>query len=192
MTRTSKPDRAAPDDRTGDLEFTYVLPAGARGRGETTGETIPSGPFPDPREGAPEAPPAGEPEALYAAFSHLAASVAHEVRHPAEVVESNARTVAEYASSLGALLKGYEELLEAVTRQDRQHLTEVLRRVKKLRGDEDVAFVLEDLPRLLAESASSTARLQRLGSRLGRLRGVDRDRPDPRELRKLVDEAVAP
>ena len=115
--------------------------------------------------------PQGDPGASNPAkiLTRMAAGIAHEIAHPAEVIRSNGDTVGDYLTTLANLVLAYAGLVEAFGDQDKQAITEHRRRIKQLRENEDVPFVLDDAKAVLRETHDSIARLQNLAGRLNEL-----------------------
>ena len=125
------------------------------------------------------------------ALTRMAAGIAHEICHPAEVIRSNGETVGDYLTVLATLVSEYAGLVEAFGGHDNRAITEHQHRIKQLREAENVPFVLDDVKVVLRESHDSIARLQKLAGRLNEL-SRDDDLAEATDLTARIDETVRP
>jgi len=97
-----------------------------------------------------------------ASLGQMAAGVAHEINNPVGFVSSNLRTLEEYMADLLQLIGGYESLLAAMERGDRDEIEGEKRRIQTLTRQVNVGFLLEDLSRLVAQSLDGMERVRRI------------------------------
>ncbi len=98
-----------------------------------------------------------------ASLGQMAAGVTHEINNPLSYVMSNLGRMQEYVSALLPLLKRQRELLEESGEEAAPRLPEELRAPLRAQWEqEDVAFILEDLPDLLTESQDGTRRIKEI------------------------------
>ena len=92
-----------------------------------------------------------------ASIGHLAAGVAHEINNPIGFVNSNLGTLKNYVDDLLQLIDIYETS---------QHLLaadpDLESRIRKMREKADLAFLREDIEKLITESIDGTARVRRI------------------------------
>jgi len=87
----------------------------------------------------------------------LASGIAHEINTPAQYIGDNTRFLRQSYQMLLQLLQGYEDLFaEACRRNDN---CEILDRVKSLREDADVEYLLQEIPQALDQSLDGIDRI---------------------------------
>ena len=91
-----------------------------------------------------------------ASIGQLAAGVAHEINNPIGYVHSNLGSLRGYIEALATVIEAYETALAS----DEPALARG--QIAALRERLDVAFVLQDLPQLLAESREGIERVRKI------------------------------
>ena len=91
-----------------------------------------------------------------ASIGQLAAGVAHEINNPIGYVHSNLGSLRGYAEALSTVIEAYETALAA------DDPTLARESLAALRERLDLAFVLQDLPQLLAESREGIERVRKI------------------------------
>ncbi|RDH81851.1 MAG: hybrid sensor histidine kinase/response regulator [endosymbiont of Seepiophila jonesi] len=95
-----------------------------------------------------------------ASIGQLAAGVAHEINNPVGFIHSNLSTLSEYLDAIGTLLGNYKDLGQAVSETDTQKVQLLLEQINALRAEEDIDFILEDIPGLVADTREGTERVK--------------------------------
>jgi len=90
-----------------------------------------------------------------ASIGQLAAGVAHEINNPVGYVNSNLATLQEYVADLLKILRFYEQGEKDMPETARLELAELKKKI-------DVAFMREDIEKLIAESVGGLQRVKRI------------------------------
>ena len=106
-----------------------------------------------------------------ASVRQLAAGVAHEINNPIGFVKSNLHTLAQYHEDIIELLKQYREFATGTkstveTDDDPQTNSKEAANLILLEAELDIAFIMEDIPRLIHESNEGIERIQKIVSGL--------------------------
>jgi PAS domain S-box-containing protein len=91
------------------------------------------------------------------AVGQLAAGIAHEINTPTQYISDNVRFLEEAFSSLAQILKEESALVEAA-RGDRS-LAERADRIQQLIQSQDLAYLLEEVPRAIQQSQEGLTRV---------------------------------
>lgn len=91
-----------------------------------------------------------------ASIGLLAAGVAHEINNPIGYLYSNLGTLEQYVRDVLAVVATYEEALGAVTNPAQ------IAAVEQKKQETDFIFLLDDIPKLLAESQEGILRVRKI------------------------------
>jgi two-component system NtrC family sensor kinase len=118
-----------------------------------------------------------------ASIGQLAAGVAHEINNPVGYVTSNLGTISEYADTMKAVLRLYQELdqLPADNEDGRRELSE---QIDAIRRDEDLEFILEDVENVMSESMEGVHRVAEI---VQNLKSFAREDSSQRSLHDVND-----
>jgi two-component system, NtrC family, sensor kinase len=94
-----------------------------------------------------------------ASLGQMAAGIVHEINNPVSYVMSNLGTLDQYVSALTPLLRLQGELLALPEPEERSPAAELRERLREQWKQEDVDYILTDMPQLIEESLAGTRRV---------------------------------
>jgi len=95
-----------------------------------------------------------------ACIGQLAAGVAHEINNPVGFVMSNMGTLVGYVAAFKEVIAEYEKLAAAVSNEDGDAHSPILTRIEEIRTRQELPYIMEDVDKLLAESADGAERIR--------------------------------
>ncbi len=101
-----------------------------------------------------------------ASLGQMAAGVAHEVNNPLSYVLSNLGSLERYVTSLSQVLRVQKELLDLQGLALPMSVAELLGRLRTLWVQEEVDYLLDDMPELVRESQEGTRHIQEIARSL--------------------------
>ncbi len=91
-----------------------------------------------------------------ASIGQLTAGVAHEINNPIGYLSSNLTSMVQYFDDVLRMVNAYEEASASLTDPEQ------VSRLQQAKRDIDIDFVLDDIPKLLAESQEGTKRVRKI------------------------------
>ncbi len=130
-----------------------------------------------------------------ASVGQLAAGVAHEINNPTGYVKSNLQTLADYQKDIGTLFKQYRECISkvnAVLAQggDPRTLSTPINQVASTEEDVDIAYLMDDIPKLIQESNEGIERIQKIVIALKDFAHPGVDEPQPADLNECLESTL--
>jgi signal transduction histidine kinase len=132
-----------------------------------------------------------------ASVGQLAAGVAHEINNPTGFVMGNLEILVEYKDSIQCLLKGYEALeadIESLGNDaeipDSDTLLSTLEKVRLIKSEQDIAYIMADIDTLLVDSLLGTERIHNIVKDLKSFSRVDDGDTKEVELNEEVIETA--
>jgi len=95
-----------------------------------------------------------------ASIGQLAAGVAHEINNPVGFVMSNLGTLTGYVDTFKRLIGEYGKLADGAAGRDEAAVQGALARIRHIEVQKDLPYVMDDVDKLLEESAEGTERIR--------------------------------
>ncbi len=124
-----------------------------------------------------------------ASIGQLAAGVAHEINNPVGFVTSNLGTIEEYFTIMGSLLDLYGEL-EQTGPEEAPKRESLLKKIKAIKEDEDLEFILDDLKNVLEESMEGVKRVAEIVQNLKSFARQDSQERKPHDINEGIEAMI--
>ncbi|MDC0713437.1 ATP-binding protein [Stigmatella sp. ncwal1] len=124
-----------------------------------------------------------------ASLGQLAAGVAHEVTNPVSYVISNLSTLGQYIASLLPLLRLQKELAQEHA-PDPALLAQQFARLRELWGQEDMDYLLQDMPEMIEESMVGAQRIKEIIQSLRTFSRTDDAKPQRADLNEELESSL--
>ncbi|EAU66734.1 PAS/PAC sensor signal transduction histidine kinase [Stigmatella aurantiaca DW4/3-1] len=124
-----------------------------------------------------------------ASLGQLAAGVAHEVTNPVSYVISNLSTLSQYVSSLLPLLKLQEEIARERA-PDPALLSQQFARLRELWNQEDMEYLIQDMPEMVEESMVGAQRIKEIIRSLRTFARSDDAKPQRADLNEELESSL--
>jgi len=120
-----------------------------------------------------------------AAIGQLAAGVAHEINNPIGFITSNLNTLKQYVGTLFEIIRHYEKILDAIAVEP-----EIRQQIANLKVKDELAYLLDDIPQLIAESQDGLNRVRNIVQDLKDFSSVDSEAYEMADLNKCLESTL--
>jgi len=97
-----------------------------------------------------------------ASIGQLATGVAHEINNPLGFIMSNVGRIREYVSKMSLMLREYDQFVHQVLDKEKEEVKRLFDRLNELRKGQELDYILEDFPLLIAESQEGLDRVRNI------------------------------
>ncbi len=127
-----------------------------------------------------------------ASIGQLAAGIAHEINNPVGFIDSNLKTLHDYASDMKEIIKGQMKAIEnLIEKRPGDYQLETLKQeMKRLEEDYDMDFVLEDMDQLIGQCLEGTNRVKQIVRDLKEFSHADHGELEYADLNKGMESTL--
>lgn len=123
-------------------------------------------------------------------LGQLTAGIAHEINNPIAFVASNLSTLSDYVTTYKKLLSYYEAWVTAAQEDDPDARENARKKIQILSAESDLAFILQDVDLLIADSLKGCQRVKELAQSLTNYTRSDTDTMVATDINKEIDTAI--
>ncbi len=121
-----------------------------------------------------------------ASIGQLAAGVAHEINNPTGFVKGNINSLNAYISDIANTISQYEELIKSRCEGD----SDIDEEIAQIRKENDLDFIMEDVPQLINESLEGLSRIENIVTSLKDFSRPDSESDQEFSLNKCVEDTL--
>lgn len=123
-----------------------------------------------------------------ASLGQMAAGIAHEINNPIGFISSNLTSLGRYLSAYDNLVGAYDSLLNAIEQE--QDPVDAIEKVKSLRDDKFMRFVISDSAALISECLEGTQRVHEIVQGLRTFARVDNAELQQANVNDLLEKTI--
>jgi two-component system NtrC family sensor kinase len=125
-----------------------------------------------------------------ASLGLLSAGVAHEINNPLSFIISNLNTLESYAGNIKTLLGRYSQLEASVADLNTTGVQELKEEIRQIKEKLEIPYILEDLPRLIAESCDGARRIKEIVQGLRTFSRADEAELESADINGIIDSTL--